>query len=127
MNKLVKEILKDRENIVNELMAISEDLNGDIMIETNSYYNGGIFEDEDLEEVLDELNLSIIDTNVEVPQTIKEKIKDKLNFVEEEIKFTKFYNKEENIYIIVPYVNIENRFDESYPHETIYFFNDCIA
>ena len=81
MNKLVKEILKDRENIVNELMAISEDLNGDIMIETNSYYNGGIFEDEDLEEVLDELNLSIIDTNVEVPQTIKEKIKDKLNFL----------------------------------------------
>lgn len=126
MSKRLVELLKKRENIVKNLMAVSEDLNGEVMIETDSYYNGGIFEDGDLEEVLIELNLSIINKEAKIPQRVKEKIEESLNFAEE-IKYAKFYNKEEDIYLIVPYVDIENRFDETYADETIYFFNDCIV
>nr|DAH73418.1 MAG TPA: hypothetical protein [Caudoviricetes sp.] len=123
--KTVKEIFESKK-VVKELMNISEELNDEVMIETDSYYNGGIFEDGDLEEVLMELNINILDFDFKVSNTVQELIEEQLNFVQEEIKIALMYNKKENLYIHVPYCNIENRFDEDYPQESIYFFDYSI-
>lgn len=124
MEKTVRELLKG--NVVENLMAVSKELNdGENMLEVGTYYQDGIFEDSDFEEVIEEVELFYVG-NEEVSEETRDNIKSKLNFVDEEIQFAIYNNEDEDLYVIIPYVNIQNRFDETYPKETISFFNEVI-
>lgn len=124
----MKDLLNSKKagTLIDDILETSEEISGEPMVECGSWYNEGIMEDSDLEELLIKMRVTIVDYDVTYEGLVKNIKPQNLDFVKEEIKYALFSDDDSYECILVPYCDIENRFDDEYPNETIFFFNELI-